>query len=76
MGQCGSSYPTAVEERTTSFTWNRYPELSVAIEDHPQGPTEKEVYLIRNSEENQLQPEDKTKLPLLALAKDYDEWFR
>ncbi len=81
---CGNSYPATspvvdpptAEERKRCNRWNRYDELSGAIDDHPQGPTDEEADLIWNSEEDQLKPKDADKLPLLALAKDLDEWFR
>ncbi|CAN0070916.1 unnamed protein product [Ectocarpus sp. 6 AP-2014] len=73
MGCSGSRQQPASPTRR-----NRYDEFAALITDPLRGPTKADISFIETCTPRALEPKDKdaTKLPLLVLAKDHDEWFR
>ncbi|CAM9634780.1 unnamed protein product [Ectocarpus sp. 12 AP-2014] len=74
MGCCGSHQqpPSPTTRR------HRYDEFAALITDPLRGPTMEDIRFIKTCSPRALEPKDKdaTKLPLLVLAKDHDDWFR
>lgn len=71
---CKNSRPDP-QPATGSTWWNRYDELAATVIAFD-APSAEQAEFISKCTLSALEPRDATNPPLLALAKDHDEWFR